>query len=71
MALSPELSNIEMDTVGGGKDNSTQVFLTTMFRNRHLMLSFAFTWKTQVCVMEVANLLCAYLGIEHLGSCFL
>lgn len=69
-ALHPELSVVEMDTVEGGKDNSTQVFLTMMFRNCHLMLIFVLAEKTQACVTEVFDTLYTYLGIKVFRELF-
>ena len=59
-----------MDTVEGGKDNSTQVLLTMMFRNCHLMLIFVLAEKTQACVTEVFDTLCTHLGIAIFRELF-
>ncbi len=34
----PDIPIVELDTVEGGRDNSTQAFLTIFFRNCSLML---------------------------------
>lgn len=61
---------VEMDTVEGGRDNSTQAFLTMLFRNCSLMLIFVLEEKTQECVIEVFDLLSRKLGIAVFNELF-
>ncbi len=66
----PEIPIVELDTVEGGRDNSTQAFMTMLFRNCSLMLIFVLAEKTQGHVIEVIDLLCDKLGIEIFKELF-
>lgn len=70
LAENPGISVVEMDTVEGGKDNSTQVFLTLLFRNCRLMLIFVLAEKTQACVTEVFDILSERLGVSVFRELF-
>lgn len=70
LAEHPGVSVVEMDTVEGGKENGSQVFLTMLFRNCHLMLIFVLEEKTQECVIEVLDTLCHKLGISVFQELF-
>lgn len=66
----PSLSVVEMDTVEGGRENSTQAFLTMFFRNCSLMLIFVLEEKTQERVIEVFDLLTQKLGMKVFQELF-
>lgn len=66
----PEIPVVELDTVEGGRDNSTQAFMTMLFRNCSLMLIFVLEEKTQEHVIEVFDLLCERLGIDAFKELF-
>jgi IS30 family transposase len=70
IAEHPDVPVVEMDTVEGGKENSTQTFLTMIFRNCHLMLIFILAEKTQDCVIGVLDTLCEKLGIRVFQELF-
>lgn len=63
-------SVVEMDTVEGGRNNSTQTFLTMLFRQCSLMLIFVLEEKTQNHVIEVFDLLTEKLGIDTFRELF-
>lgn len=62
VALHPDSSIVEMDTVEGVKGG--KVLLTFLFRTSKLMLAFLLSDKTQKSVLEVFNYLEQLLGIE-------
>lgn len=66
----PEVPIVEMDTVEGGKDNSTQAFLTLFFRNCSLMLIFVLQEKTQDQVIKVFDYLTEKLTIKVFQELF-
>jgi IS30 family transposase len=66
----PEIPIVELDTVEGGRDNSTQAFMTMLFRNCSLMLIFVLEEKTQEHVIEVFDLLYDKLGTETFKDLF-
>ena len=66
----PTIPVVEMDTVVGGVSNSTQVFLTMLFRNCSLMLIFPIREKSQYCVTEVFDYLSNSLGITTFKELF-
>ena len=66
----PTIPVVEMDTVVGGVSNSTQVFLTMLFRNCSLMLIFPIKEKSQYCVTEVFDYLSNSLGITTFKELF-
>ena len=53
----PDIPVVELDTVEGGRDNSTQAFLTIFFRNCSLMLIFVLQEKSQDQVIKVFDYL--------------
>ena len=59
----PDIPVVELDTVEGGRDNSTQAFLTLFFRNCSLMLIFVLQEKSQDQVIKVFDYLTEKLGI--------
>lgn len=59
-----------MDTVEGGRENSTRAFLTMFFRNCSLMLIFVLEEKTQERVIEVFDLLTEKLGLKVFHELF-
>lgn len=66
----PMIPVVEMDTVEGGRGNSTQTFLTMLFRNCSLMLIFVLEEKIQECVIEVFDVLSEKLGIRVFQELF-
>ncbi|URZ05546.1 IS30 family transposase [Clostridium felsineum] len=66
----PTTPVVELDTVEGGRGNSTQVFLTMLFRNCSLMLIFVLKEKTQDCVIEIFDTLSEELGIDTFKELF-
>jgi IS30 family transposase len=70
MKQNPSTSVVEMDTVVGGLTNSTQVFLTMLFRNCSLMLIFPLREKSQICVTEVYDYLSNSLGVTIFKKLF-
>ena len=66
----PLIPVVEMDTVEGGRENSTQAFLTLFFRNCSLMLIFVLRKKNQDSVIEVFDLLSERLGIKVFQELF-
>ena len=60
----PDVPIVELDTVEGGRNNSTQVFLTIFFRNCSLMLIFVLQEKSQDQVIKVFDYLTEKLGIK-------
>lgn len=66
----PDVPIVEMDTVEGGKDNSTQAFLTLFFRNCSLMLIFVLSEKTQDQVIKVFDYLTQKLTIKVFQELF-
>jgi IS30 family transposase len=66
----PMIPVVEMDTVEGGRENSTQAFLTLFFRNCSLMLIFVLREKTQECVIEVFDYLTEKLGMDTFQELF-
>ncbi len=68
--MNPMVPIVEMDTVEGGRENSTQAFLTMLFRNCSLMLIFVLEAKTQESVIEVFDLLSERLGIQTFQDLF-
>ena len=66
----PGMNVVEMDTVEGGKKNSTKVFLTMFFRNCSLMLIFLLSEKTQEQVVEVFDTLSDRLGVKIFNELF-
>lgn len=66
----PTTPVVEMDTVLGGITNSTQVFLTMLFRNCSLMLLFPIKEKNQHCVTEVFDFLSSSLGMTAFRELF-
>ncbi len=66
----PGIPIVEMDTVQGGRGNSTKAFMTMLFRNCSLMLIFVLEEKTQDHVIGVFDLLSEKLGIETFRDVF-
>lgn len=66
----PEVPVVELDTVEGGRDNSTQAFLTIFFRNCSLMLIFVLQEKSQDQVIKVFDYLTEKLGIKVFQELF-
>lgn len=66
----PDIPVIELDTVEGGRDNSTQAFLTIFFRNCSLMLIFVLQEKSQDQVIKVFDYLTEKLGIKVFQELF-
>ena len=66
----PDIPVIELDTVEGGRDNSTQAFLTLFFRNCSLMLIFVLQEKSQDQVIKVFDYLTEKLGIKVFQELF-
>lgn len=66
----PDLPIVELDTVEGGRDNSTQAFLTIFFRNCSLMLIFVLQEKSQDQVIKVFDYLTEKLGIQVFQELF-
>lgn len=67
----PDIPVVELDTVEGGRDNSTQAFLTIFFRNCSLMLIFVLQEKSQDQVIKVFDYLTEKLGIKVFRNCSL
>lgn len=70
LQANPGISIVELDTVEGGRDNSTQAFMTMLFRSCSLMLIFVLAEKSQDRIIEVFDLLCSKLGIETFKELF-
>ena len=70
LQANPMAPVVELDTVEGGRDNSTQAFMTVLFRNCSLMLIFVLEKKTQEHVIEVFDILSEKLGIETFKELF-
>ena len=66
----PDIPVVELDTVEGGRDNSTQAFLTIFFRNCSLMLIFFLQEKSQDQVIKVFDYLTEKLGIKVFQELF-
>ena len=66
----PDIPVVELDTVEGGRDNSTQAFLTIFFRNCSLMLIFVLQEKSQDQVIKVFVYLTENLGIKFFQELF-
>ena len=66
----PDIPVVELDTVEGGRDNSTQAFLTIFFRNCSLMLIFVLQEKSQDQVIKVFDYLTEKLGIKGFQELF-
>lgn len=66
----PDIPVVELDTVEGGRDNSTQAFLTIFFRNCSLMLIFVLQEKSQDQVIKVFDYLTEKLGIKVFQKLF-
>lgn len=66
----PDIPVVELDTVEGGRDNSTQAFLTIFFRNCSLMLIFVLQEKSQDQVIKVFDYLTEKLGIKVFQDLF-
>lgn len=66
----PDIPVVELDTVEGGRDNSTQAFLTIFFRNCSLMLIFVLQEKSQDQVIKVFDYLTEKLGIKVFQELF-
>ena len=66
----PDIPVVELDTVEGGRDNSTQAFLTIFFRNCSLMLIFVLQEKSQDQVIKVFDYLTEKLGIKDFQELF-
>ena len=66
----PDIPVVELDTVEGGRDNSTQAFLTIFFRNCSLMLIFVLQEKSQDQVIKVFDYLTETLGIKVFQELF-
>ena len=66
----PDIPVVELDTVEGGRDNSTQAFLTLFFRNCSLMLIFVLQEKSQDQVIKVFDYLTEKLGIKVFQELF-
>ena len=66
----PDIPVVELDTVEGGRDNSTQAFLTIFFRNCSLMLIFVLQEKSQDQVIKVFDYLTEKLGIQVFQELF-
>ena len=66
----PDIPVVELDTVEGGRDNSTQAFLTIFFRNWSLMLIFVLQEKSQDQVIKVFDYLTEKLGIKVFQELF-
>ena len=66
----PDIPVVELDTVEGGRDNSTQAFLTSFFRNCSLMLIFVLQEKSQDQVIKVFDYLTEKLGIKVFQELF-
>ena len=70
LKIHPDIPVVELDTVEGRQDNSTQAFMTMLFRNCSLMLIFVLEEKTQDHVIEVFDTLYDLLGIEIFKELF-
>ena len=66
----PDIPVVELDTVEGRRDNSTQAFLTIFFRNCSLMLIFVLQEKSQDQVIKVFDYLTEKLGIKVFQELF-
>lgn len=66
----PDIPVVELDTVEGGRDNSTQAFLTIFFRNCSLMLIFVLQEKSQDQVIKVFDYLTEKLDIKVFQELF-
>lgn len=66
----PDIPVVELDIVEGGRDNSTQAFLTIFFRNCSLMLIFVLQEKSQDQVIKVFDYLTEKLGIKVFQELF-
>ena len=66
----PDIPVVELDTVEGGRDNSTQAFLTLFFRNCSLMLIFVLQEKSQDQVIKVFDYLTQKPGIRVFQELF-
>lgn len=66
----PDIPVVELDTVEGGRNNSTQAFLTIFFRNCSLMLIFVLQEKSQDQVIKVFDYLTEKLGIKVFQELF-
>lgn len=66
----PDIPVVELDTIEGGRDNSTQAFLTIFFRNCSLMLIFVLQEKSQDQVIKVFDYLTEKLGIKVFQELF-
>ena len=66
----PDIPVVELDTVEGGRDNSTQAFLTIFFRNCSFMLIFVLQEKSQDQVIKVFDYLTEKLGIKVFQELF-
>lgn len=70
MQSNPDTPVAELDTVEGGRENSTQAFLTIFFRNCSLMLIFVLPEKTQEQVINVFDYLTEKLGVKVFQELF-
>lgn len=66
----PDIPVVELDTVEGGRDNSTQAFLTIFFRSCSLMLIFVLLEKSQDQVIKVFDYLTEKLSIKVFRELF-
>ena len=66
----PGIAVVEMDTVEGGRFNSTQVFMTMLFRSCSLMLIFVLPEKKQEYVIDVFDTLSDALEIKLFRELF-
>ena len=70
LQANPDLPVVELDTVEGGRDNSTQAFLTIFFRNCSLMLIFVLKEKSQNQVIKIFDYLTEKLEINVFQELF-
>lgn len=66
----PDIPVVELDTVEGGRENSTQAFLTIFFRSCSLMLIFVLPEKSQDQVIKVFDYLTEKLDIKVFQELF-
>lgn len=69
IAAHPFMPVVEMDTVVG-KQGSSKVILTLLFRNCSLMLLILLPNKTQGAVIQALNYICEQIGIERFKKLF-
>lgn len=68
--LNPDIPVVELDTVEGGRENSTKAFLTIFWRSCSLMLIFVLEEKSQEQVIKIFDFLTEKLSVEVFRELF-